>query len=193
MAEQESIAVIGAGVIGSAIACALAREGRRVLLIDKAAPGEGGASFGNAGHITTELLAPLPAPSLLFGFWRELFALGGVLDIPARRLATFAPWAARFARAAFQRAENTAHLAPFVRPAVPALVRMLRAPGCDGACVYPPLICRIPSGGHDRLASCVTARKVPAHRSAPQGTGAGVRNRSARSAGLLPGGLRNRR
>ena len=125
MAEQESIAVIGAGVIGSAIACALAREGRRILLIDKAAPGEGGASFGNAGHIATELLAPLPAPSLLFGFWRELFALGGVLDIPARRLATFAPWAARFARAAFQRAENTAHLAPFVRPAVPALVRML--------------------------------------------------------------------
>ena len=117
MAEQESIAVIGAGVIGSAIACALAREGRRVLLIDKAAPGEGGASFGNAGHIATELLAPLPAPSLLFGFWRELFALGGVLDIPARRFATFAPWAARFARAAFQRAENTAHLAPFVRPA----------------------------------------------------------------------------
>ncbi len=86
MAEQDSIAVIGAGVIGSAIACALAREGRRVLLIDRAPPGEAGASFGNAGHIATELLEPLPSPTLLFGFWRELFAFGGVLDIPSRRL-----------------------------------------------------------------------------------------------------------
>lgn len=125
MAEQDSIAVIGAGVIGSAIACALAREGRQVLLIDRTSPGEGGASFGNAGHVATELVEPLPSAELLLGFWRELFAFGGVLDIPARRLATFMPWAARFARAAFQRAENTRHLAPFVRPAVPALVGML--------------------------------------------------------------------
>lgn len=129
MTEQDSIAVIGAGVVGSAIACALAREGRHVLLIDRAAPGEAGASFGNAGHVATELLEPLPSPSLLFGFWRELFAFDGVLDIPARRLATFTPWAARFARAAFQRAQNTRHLAPFVRPAVPALVNMLGAIG----------------------------------------------------------------
>jgi glycine/D-amino acid oxidase-like deaminating enzyme len=125
MAEQDSIAVIGAGVVGSAIACALAREGRRVLLIDRAAPGEAGASFGNAGHIATELIEPLPSPRLLFGFWRELFAFDGVLDIPARRLADFMPWAARFARAAFEREANTRHLAPFVRPAVPALVGML--------------------------------------------------------------------
>ena len=70
MAEQNTIAVIGAGVIGSSIACALASEGRRVLLIDRAPPGEAGASFGNAGHIATELLEPLPSPGLLFGFWR---------------------------------------------------------------------------------------------------------------------------
>jgi glycine/D-amino acid oxidase-like deaminating enzyme len=125
MAGQETIAVIGAGVIGSAIACALAQEGRHVLLIDRAAPGEAGASFGNAGHIATELLEPLPSPGLLFGFWRELFAFGGVLDIPPRRVLKLLPWATRFARAAFRRAENTGHLAPFVRPAVQALVGML--------------------------------------------------------------------
>jgi len=125
MAEQETIAVIGAGVIGSAVACALAREDRPVLLMDRAAPGEAGASFGNAGHIATELLEPLPSPGLLFGFWRELFAFGGVLDIPPRRVLEFLPWAARFARAAFRREANTRHLAPFVRPAVPALVEML--------------------------------------------------------------------
>ena len=125
MAEQETIAVLGAGVIGSAIACALAREGRHVLLIDRAPPGEGGASFGNAGHIATELVEPLPSPELLLGFWRQLFAFGGVLDIPPRRLLKFLPWAARFARAAFRRDENTRHLAPFVRPSVAALIGML--------------------------------------------------------------------
>lgn len=128
MAEQaRSIAIIGAGVIGSAAAFALSREGWRVVLFDRAPPGEAGASFGNAGHIATELVEPLPAPPLLFNFWRELFVLGGVLDIPLRRL--FSPWAMRFARAAFQRREHTALLAPFVRPAVPALIELLAQAG----------------------------------------------------------------
>ncbi|HEV8444182.1 MAG TPA: FAD-binding oxidoreductase [Steroidobacteraceae bacterium] len=126
MAHEDTIGVIGAGVIGSSIACALARAGRRVLLIDRAPPGEGGASFGNAGHIATELLEPLPSPGLLFGFWRLLTAFDGPLHIPARRLPDLAPWAARFAGAAFRRRANTAHLAPFVRPAVDALETLLR-------------------------------------------------------------------
>lgn len=129
MAEQDSIAIVGAGVIGASIAYALAREGRQVTLVDPAPPGEGGASFGNAGHVATELVEPLPSPSLLFGFWRELVAFGGVLDIPARRLAKFAPWALRFAGAAFRRPEGTAKLAPFVRPAVPELMGLLRDAG----------------------------------------------------------------
>ena len=121
MQQQETIAVIGAGVIGASAAFALARSGRRVVLVDRSPPGEGGASFGNAGHVATELIEPLPSPQLLFGFWRDLFALDGVLDIPLRRLAAFAPWAMRFAGAAFRKEQNTRHLAPFVRPAVPAL------------------------------------------------------------------------
>jgi D-amino-acid dehydrogenase len=126
MAQQNTIAVIGAGVIGSSIACALASEGRRVLLIDRAPPGEAGASFGNAGHIATELLEPLPSPGLLFGFWRLLTAFGGPLHIPARRIPQFMPWAARFAAAAFRRRAHTLLLSPFVRPAVDALESMLR-------------------------------------------------------------------
>jgi len=129
MAGQETTAVVGAGVIGSSIAYALAREGQRVLLIDRAAPGEAGASFGNAGHIATELLEPLPSPGLLFGFWRLLTAFDGPLRIPARRLPEFAPWAWRFARAAFRRRAHTRYLAPFVRPAVDALADLLRDAG----------------------------------------------------------------
>jgi D-hydroxyproline dehydrogenase len=126
MAQQGSIAIIGAGIIGTAIACALAREGRDIVLIDRHDPGTGGASFGNAGHIATELLEPLPSPGLLFGFWRQLFAFGGALDVPVRRLPAFMPWAMRFAAAAFRRPQNTRALAPFVRPAVAVLESMLR-------------------------------------------------------------------
>jgi len=123
---DEKIAVIGAGVIGSAVACALAREGRRVVLFDRAAPGMAGASFGNAGHIAAELVQPLPSPQLLFGFWRELFALDGPLEVPLRRLGRFAPWAWRFARAAFARDANTRQLAPLVKPASAAFEQLLR-------------------------------------------------------------------
>jgi len=126
MHEQGSIAVIGAGVIGAAVAYALAREGRRVVLIDRAEPGMGGASFGNAGHIASEAVEPLPSPQLLFSFWRELFALNGALDIPMRRLPQFMPWAARFAAAALRRRANTAHLATLVKPAVATLEKWLR-------------------------------------------------------------------
>jgi len=85
MSEQETIAVIGAGAIGTAAAFALAREGRRVLLLDRDEPGVAGASFGNAGHIAQESVQPLPSPALLFGFYRELFRFGGTLDLSPRR------------------------------------------------------------------------------------------------------------
>lgn len=117
MSEQGTIAVIGAGVIGAAVAFALAREGRHVLLLDRAAPGVAGASFGNVGHIAAELVQPLPSPSLLFGFWRQLFRLGGALDLPAQQVLATLPWIGRFAAAAFRRDENTRHLAPLVLPA----------------------------------------------------------------------------
>jgi D-amino-acid dehydrogenase len=129
MAEQDTIAVVGAGVIGSAVAYALAREGRRVTLFDRAPPGEGGASYGNAGHVATELVQPLPSPGLLFGFWRQLALFGGVLDVPVHHLRAITPWAMQFARAAFRRRHNTAALAPFVRPAVPALAALLSEVG----------------------------------------------------------------
>lgn len=129
MREQGSVAVIGAGVIGTAVAYALARESRHVVLIDRCAPGMGGASYGNAGHIATELVEPLPSLQLLFTFWRELFAWDGPLDIPLRHLPTFMPWAARFVAAAFRRRENMAHLAALVRPASATLEKWLAEMG----------------------------------------------------------------
>jgi D-hydroxyproline dehydrogenase len=116
MGTQGLTVVIGAGVIGCAVAYALSRERRSVLLLDRVEPGYGGASYGNVGHIAAELVEPLPCPQLLFGFWRELFALDGPLDIPLRRLFPIAPWAVRFARAAWRQHEHTRYLAPLVAP-----------------------------------------------------------------------------
>ncbi len=129
MAKQATVAIIGAGVIGCAVAHALAREGRAVVLIDRADPGMGGASFGNVGHIATELLQPLPSPSLLFGFWKLLPLFNGPLDISLRHLPRFLPWAARFARAAFHRESNTGSLAPLVQAAMSAIEAQLREIG----------------------------------------------------------------
>jgi glycine/D-amino acid oxidase-like deaminating enzyme len=129
MGQQDTIAVIGAGVIGAAAAFALAREGRQVLLLDRADPGEAGASFGNAGHIAAEMVQPLPSPKLLFGFYRELIRFGGVLDLSPRQALRMAPWIRKFASAAFQRAQNTHHLAPLVRPSAEVWERWVRAIG----------------------------------------------------------------
>src|ERR1700729_2665662 len=125
MSEQDINAVIGAGVVGTAAACALVREGRKVVLLDRAEPGVAGASFGNAGHIAQELVQPLPSPGLLFGFYRDLFRFGGTLDLSPRQAMRMSPWIGRFAAAAFRRGVNTGHLAPLVRPSVDAWARLL--------------------------------------------------------------------
>ena len=91
--------VVGGGVIGLACALRLAREGRRVILVDRSPPGRG-TSFGNAGHVATESVFPLASLGVVRG------ALGYLLDResplrirPAYALAIF-PWLARFAWAA---------------------------------------------------------------------------------------------
>jgi D-amino-acid dehydrogenase len=108
--------VVGAGVIGASAAYALARSGRRVVH-RLAPPGEGGASYGNAGHIATELIEPLPSPQLLFGFWRELFSLGGVLGhsrAPSPEICAVGH--AVRGRRVSQTGPYRAPRAPFVRP-----------------------------------------------------------------------------
>jgi len=129
LAGKDEIAVLGAGVVGCAIAYALAKTGRRVVLIDRAAPATAGASFGNVGHIATEQLQPLPSPRLLLGFWRELQVFGGPLDIPLRRAISLSPWVARFVRAAFRQRANTRHLAPLVACAADRLEHQLKEIG----------------------------------------------------------------
>jgi D-amino-acid dehydrogenase len=59
------VLVVGAGIVGLALAWRLLQGGAAVTLVDAAPPGEGGASFGNAGAISASSVAPLAMPGLL--------------------------------------------------------------------------------------------------------------------------------
>lgn len=63
--EKETVAVIGAGIIGVNCALQLQAHGYNVTLIDKAGIGEG-CSKGNAGHFATEQVFPLAEFNLLW-------------------------------------------------------------------------------------------------------------------------------
>jgi len=85
------VAVIGAGVIGVACALQLARQGLRVTVLDKQAPGLG-ASFGNAGHLATEQVFPIADTSIIKRLPAMLMDPLGPLRLDVRHLPRALPW-----------------------------------------------------------------------------------------------------
>jgi D-hydroxyproline dehydrogenase len=93
------ITIIGGGVVGLSCASALAHAGHEVIVLEPDAKRDA-ASWGNAGHIATEQVAPLASVASLRSAWRRRFAAGGALDLPVRDLRAWLPFALRFAGAA---------------------------------------------------------------------------------------------
>ncbi|AMY67834.1 NAD(P)/FAD-dependent oxidoreductase [Frigidibacter mobilis] len=91
------IAVIGAGVVGLAIALRLAQAGHEVVILDPAAPGSG-ASYGNAGTVADYAVQPVGTPAVLRALPSLLFNRNSPLAIRHAALPTLAPWLLRFAR-----------------------------------------------------------------------------------------------
>ena len=91
------IAVIGAGVVGLAVAQRLQAAGREVVLIDPADPGSG-ASYGNAGTIADYAVMPVGTPDVLRNLPSLLFDRNSPLSIRRAALPSLAPWLLRFAR-----------------------------------------------------------------------------------------------
>ena len=87
--------VVGAGIIGTAIAHDLQKRGRQVVLVDREAPGMG-ASFGNMASIAVTEFMPASRPSI----WRQI--PGWMLDPegPVRvrpdYMPRLVPWFLRF-------------------------------------------------------------------------------------------------
>ena len=87
--------VVGAGIIGTAIANDLQKRGRQVVLVDRDAPGKG-ASFGNMASIAVTEFMPASRPSV----WKQI--PGWMLDPegPVRvrpgYMPKLVPWFLRF-------------------------------------------------------------------------------------------------
>lgn len=87
--------VIGAGIIGTAIAHDLQKRGRQVVLVDRDAPGRG-ASFGNMASIAVTEFMPASRPSV----WRQI--PGWMLDpegpvrVRPSYMPKLVPWFLRF-------------------------------------------------------------------------------------------------
>ncbi|WP_372839469.1 NAD(P)/FAD-dependent oxidoreductase [Phaeovulum sp.] len=124
------IAVIGAGVIGLAIAHRLALEGREVVLIDPDEPGMG-ASYGNAGTVADYAMQPVGTPSVLASLPRLLFDRNSPLAIRQAALPALAPWLVRFARQCLPAAarRNAQALANLVQDAQPRWTALADAIG----------------------------------------------------------------
>lgn len=107
-ATTTEIAVIGAGVIGLAIAERLAAEGREVLVIDPHPPVDGvtehAASYGNAGTIADYAVMPVGTPDVLRNLPSLLFDRDSPLAIRRAALPALLPWLARFALQSLPRA-----------------------------------------------------------------------------------------
>lgn len=125
---MEDIIVVGAGIIGASAAYRLTQAGLRPLVIDAAAPAHG-CSFGNAGLIAVDHVAPLASPETMRGVARMLLDPSGPLRLHARALLSMAPWMLRFALAARPNtfARNTAALASLVTHAGDAWQRLVDA------------------------------------------------------------------
>lgn len=90
------IAIIGAGVVGLAIAERLITEGREVTLIDPNAPGQA-TSYGNAGTIADYAVLPVGTPDVLKNLPSLLFDRNSPLAIRRAALPALMPWLLRFA------------------------------------------------------------------------------------------------
>lgn len=89
------ISIVGGGIVGLSIGVTLARAGHRVTVIDDDTE-RIAASWGNAGHIAVEQVAPLASPASLRSAWGRRFAAGGALDMPLGMASAWLPFALRF-------------------------------------------------------------------------------------------------
>ncbi|MDB5663562.1 FAD-binding oxidoreductase [Cypionkella sp.] len=115
------IAILGAGVVGLAIAEALTAEGRDVMLVDPGQPGMG-ASYGNAGTIADYAMMPVGSPDVLRNLPSLLLDKNSPLAIRRAALPSLMPWLARFAVQSLPTAtrRNAAAIAALVADACPS-------------------------------------------------------------------------
>lgn len=93
--SRYDVIVIGAGIIGAAIAWELTNAGRWVTMLDRGNPGMG-CSYGNAAHFATEQIFPIASPAIFRDIPRLLFARNSPLTFNPNSLLSTLRWTLRF-------------------------------------------------------------------------------------------------
>jgi len=93
--NKQTVAVVGAGVVGICSALELQRAGYQVTLFDKTPPGEG-ASYGNAGFLARQLISPLAENMSVFSAIKMWISPNSSLCLPPSQLINLATWLVRF-------------------------------------------------------------------------------------------------
>ena len=124
------VAVIGAGIVGAAIALALTEAGHEVTVIDPT-PGEG-ASFGNAGAIAIGAVTPNATPGLIRQLPRMAFNRQGAGWVRRGDLLAALPWTARMIAASHPArvAAIARVLSPLTAPALAAHQKLAALAQC---------------------------------------------------------------
>lgn len=96
--NQSRIIVIGAGIIGTALAYELQKRGYAVTLVDPERPGRG-ASYGNMGSIAVTEFMPVSRPSVWLQAPGWLLQPEGPVRVASGYAPRLVPWFLRFFRA----------------------------------------------------------------------------------------------
>lgn len=125
-----SAIVVGDGVVALNVALALQRRATQVTIVAPDAPWRG-ASWGNAGHIAVEQVAPLASLATVKSVPTRLFSRGGALALPARAIRRWLPFTVQLLRAStparFARGKTA--LSAMLATAIPAWQRVLAEAG----------------------------------------------------------------
>jgi D-hydroxyproline dehydrogenase len=137
---KTDVAIVGAGIIGLAIAFRLAADGREVVVVDPNEAGSG-TSYGNAGTLAPYACAPVGNPDVLRNLPNLLLNPDSPLTIRLAALPALVPWLSRFIwQSTPARARRNGYaLAGLLKEAMPAwralaeqarLSDLLRYEGC---------------------------------------------------------------
>lgn len=122
---MEQAIVVGGGAVGMATALRLQEVGLSVTVVDEPSP-QRPASWGNAGHIAVEQIAPLASFSVMRQAPRRLLTMEGGLSLPLTAAATWLPFSLRLMAAALPHRHNAgkAALKALLADAMPAWLRV---------------------------------------------------------------------
>ena len=116
---MKPIVVIGAGIVGVSTALWLQKQGKEVILVDKALPGNG-ASMGNAGLLAQWAMVPVNAPELWKSAPKYLLSKSSPIFLRWHYFPKLLPWLIKFmANATESRSKKIIeNLAPLVQDSV---------------------------------------------------------------------------